>query len=86
MLLALIAIAWLTLIALCWAACAMAQRGDAELAQGGEAESAASARGYAKPSPDSDRRAPATGPGLLIWEDLPELTVADARPTAGGVR
>lgn len=85
MLIALIPIAWLTLIALCWAACAMAQRGDAESARGDAGLRRADAAD-AGLSPRSDRRAAATGAGLLIWEGLPELTVADARPTAGGVR
>lgn len=34
--------------------------------------------------PSAERGGPPTDDGLVIWEDLPELSLKDARRTAGG--
>lgn len=71
MLFVLIPIAWLAIIALCWVACKMAARGDAELSTS---------------SSTTSQSGPYTREGLVIWEDLPELSVQDTRLTVHGVR
>lgn len=42
-------------------------------------------RGDADPGPSTEPSAPASCLGLVVWEDLPELTVQDAWLTARGV-
>jgi len=68
MLFALISIAWLAAMTLIWAVCRMARRGD-------------------KSPPSANlvnRSGPPTGDGLVIWEDLLELSLKDARRPAEG--
>lgn len=69
MLYVLIPVAWLALIGICWAACAMARRGDVEL--GSE-----SSIGHGDDSEDTER---------IVWEDLTEPIVQDARRTTSDV-
>jgi len=91
LLLALIAIAWLTATALCVVICMAARRGDA--GDGAAELSADTSRAPDTSRARADRRrsgraATATGEGLVVWDGLPELSVQlrDARLTAHSVR
>jgi len=84
LLFAFIAVAWLAVTALCVAVCMSARRGDAE---------SEPARGAspARPRADkrrTDKRRTATGEGLVVWDELPELSVQaqDSRLTAHSLR
>jgi hypothetical protein len=74
---ALMPIAWTLIVSVCWTVCKMAQR------EGGESSPSVVA-GPTDHSTDAEVRV-----GVRIWDDLPELSVRDARSprlTTRGVR
>jgi len=78
-----IALVWLTIGALVWVACLAAARGDAEqLARSSTARTPWSSY----PTARTWRSAPATAERLTLWESLPGMPMSDSKLGAQGAR